>query len=617
MATSINFPSYSTLYTYAILGGTTITSVGTGTTINNSQVNNIVPLYGVSPNTNSSVSGSYTGGNLQSGPLPPASTAISELGTTSSTTSATLIGAIKSLAVVPIQFTNSTIPTTFSSPIADQAVVYEYTGSGDLNFNAITTFSGPGQIVIRMNSTLNPPPNINFKASFSQTILATTSASNIYWYSPAQINDESGGQFLYGIFVAGTLISLKQSTTVTGNLYSNAVVSLIGNTISTTNLNDIYFLTDLSYNELNTYTILGGGTITNNTSVVINSSSSNYGYGTSSGSITGTGTFTGGIQNNYPNSAAAYAQILNLYLNVGYVINSSPFYSFPTSSATITPGSYGPSNGNDIDLTGQTITFSGSGQYIISVYNSYTSYIKFTNCTFIYNGVDPSSIFWYSNNGITVIGPTTIPGIFLSYGQDTTYTPFITGINTIFDGNLYAWNLISGSTNQGDTTLTSVILNPQTACFLKGTKILTDRGYFPIEELKIEDNVIIHGSILDNSEVVLYEKIQSSPIRWIGKFNSYRHDASDLPVCFKVGSLGEFLPEKDLFVSPGHRMILDGKMVVAKNLVNGETIVQEDTHETIEYYHFELDCHGIIMTEGVLSETFLELGDSKLAFDIF
>jgi len=385
----------------------------------------------------------------------------------------------------------------------------------------------------------------------------------------------------------------------------------------------INFLTNPSYNVLNTYTLLGGGAITSiGTTTISSSSVANYGFGTVSGSITGT--FSGGTALSYPNATAtsAMSQMLtlaNAISNALLVPGALPFPTPVSNAVTLNPGIvYYWNTTTTLLLNGVTITFNGAGQYITFI-ASLNGNISFTNCNFIYTGVDPSTIFWSVPNGITLNGTTgpnsTIPGIFLTYGTQSGDSPTITTTNAIINGNLYAGTYsFPGAINQGTITSTNTTLNSTVACFLKGTKILTERGYFFIEDLQIEDKVIIHGSILDNSEVVLYEKIQTSPIKWIGKFNSYRHDATDLPVCFKVGSLGEFIPENELFVSPGHRMIIDGKIVAARNLVNGETIIQEDTHETIEYYHFELDCHGIIMTEGVLSETFLELGDSKLAF---
>jgi hypothetical protein len=287
------------------------------------------------------------------------------------------------------------------------------------------------------------------------------------------------------------------------------------------------------------------------------------------------------------------------------------------STINLVPGVNYYDDSNTLSLNGATINFTTPGQQYVIIVVDPNSTISLTACNFIYTGVDPSAIFWFATGQITIEGTGSaapVPGIFLAYGTTSSNTPAISTTNVTINGNLYAGSFFSDPTKQGAITLTSTTLNSTVNCFLKGTKILTDRGYFPIEELKIEDNVIIHGSIIDNSEIVLNEKIQTSPIKWIGKFNAFRHNASDLPVCFKPGSLGEFLPENDLFVSPGHRMILDGKIVIARDLVNGETILQEDTHETIEYYHFELDCHGIIMTEGVLSETFLDVDDSKLGF---
>ena len=55
-------------------------------------------------------------------------------------------------------------------------------------------------------------------------------------------------------------------------------------------------------------------------------------------------------------------------------------------------------------------------------------------------------------------------------------------------------------------------------------------------------------------------------------------------------------------------------MCVARDLINGYSIVQEDTNETIEYFHFELDKHIVINAEDVLTETFLEIDNSKKNF---
>jgi len=105
-----------------------------------------------------------------------------------------------------------------------------------------------------------------------------------------------------------------------------------------------------------------------------------------------------------------------------------------------------------------------------------------------------------------------------------------------------------------------------------------------------------------NSDVI-------KPIKWIGGFYAGRRDASDLPICFKAGSIGDNIPINDLYVSPGHRVIIDGKMVIARDAVNSDSIVQSDEVDTIQYFHFELDSHSAIDAEGALAETLFDTED--------
>ena len=53
-------------------------------------------------------------------------------------------------------------------------------------------------------------------------------------------------------------------------------------------------------------------------------------------------------------------------------------------------------------------------------------------------------------------------------------------------------------------------------------------------------------------------------------------------------------------------MYLDGVLIEAKDLVNGVSIIQADHVDELEYFHIELDTHGVILAEGAPSETFLD-----------
>ncbi len=135
------------------------------------------------------------------------------------------------------------------------------------------------------------------------------------------------------------------------------------------------------------------------------------------------------------------------------------------------------------------------------------------------------------------------------------------------------------------------------ACYCRGTLILTDRGEIPVEELRIGDRLVtISGD--------------TKPIKWIGqrsytgRFALGRRDI--LPICIRAGALGEQTPRRDLWISPHHAMFLDGVLIEAKDLINGVSVVQAPSVEKVEYFHLELDDHDVIFAEGALSESYID-----------
>jgi hypothetical protein len=142
-----------------------------------------------------------------------------------------------------------------------------------------------------------------------------------------------------------------------------------------------------------------------------------------------------------------------------------------------------------------------------------------------------------------------------------------------------------------------------TPCYCPGTLIRTPRGQKRVENLKI-------------GEMVKTASGAARPIKWIGRrsyagrFVMGRKDI--LPVCIKAGALADNVPRRDLWISPNHAMYLDGVLIEAKDLVNGASIVQPPSAETIEYFHVELETHDVIVAEGALSETFIDDDDRAL-----
>jgi O-antigen biosynthesis protein len=143
------------------------------------------------------------------------------------------------------------------------------------------------------------------------------------------------------------------------------------------------------------------------------------------------------------------------------------------------------------------------------------------------------------------------------------------------------------------------------ACYRVGTLIRTPHGEASIETLRIGDWVMtVSGA--------------PRPIRWIGRRTYSGPIASGngqvLPILFRAGSLGERLPQRDLWVSPGHAMWVDGMLIPARALVNGTSIVQEKAVDEVTYIHIEFNTHDVIYAEGAPSESFVD-DESRLLFD--
>jgi hypothetical protein len=106
--------------------------------------------------------------------------------------------------------------------------------------------------------------------------------------------------------------------------------------------------------------------------------------------------------------------------------------------------------------------------------------------------------------------------------------------------------------------------------------------------------------------VVLEESVEQ--IKWIGKFSPELSDKTR-PVRFKQSYSSDLT--EDLCVSPGHGMIVDGKLFCARDLIS-ETVVYDDC-EKVEYYHIELPKYSVLKANGVLAESYSE-GDNRSIF---
>ena len=160
------------------------------------------------------------------------------------------------------------------------------------------------------------------------------------------------------------------------------------------------------------------------------------------------------------------------------------------------------------------------------------------------------------------------------------------------------------------TTSETLYLNPTTSqsdyiCYMAGTQIATPGGSANVEELAIGD-------------LVLTADGKTMPVLWVGRqtvSTTFADPNRVMPIRIRAGALGDAQPQRDLLVSPGHAILVDGILVHASALINGSSIMREtDVPNTFIYYHVELEDHSLVLAEGVPAETFVD-NVQRLAFD--
>jgi hypothetical protein len=143
-----------------------------------------------------------------------------------------------------------------------------------------------------------------------------------------------------------------------------------------------------------------------------------------------------------------------------------------------------------------------------------------------------------------------------------------------------------------------------TPCFTPGAMIATHRGELQVEELAAGDKVITRDNGLQT-------------VRWVGKTQMYMQDFQAdphlLPVFIRQGALGKGLPERDMMVSPNHRILVANErtsirfaerevLVAAKHLVSMGVRTVQSSGTT--YIHFMCDRHEVVLADGIWTESF-------------
>lgn len=149
--------------------------------------------------------------------------------------------------------------------------------------------------------------------------------------------------------------------------------------------------------------------------------------------------------------------------------------------------------------------------------------------------------------------------------------------------------------------------NNVTVCFAAGTRIDTPGGPRPVEEIGPGDLVLTldHGA---------------QPVRWARAkpvpLDNRMRDKRNAPVRIRRGALGAGMPERDLIVSPQHRVLVASKiaerifgapeiLVPAKKLIGLSGITRHRKDAQVIYCHLLFDRHEVVWADGAPAESLL------------
>ena len=244
--------------------------------------------------------------------------------------------------------------------------------------------------------------------------------------------------------------------------------------------------------------------------------------------------------------------------------------------------------------TGNTFTFLGSkGNLALLGFETFTGTVAGLNVS---STAAPTNFLDVRLTGVTITSGKTGTGnsgtVVLSNGDTLTLTG-ITGV-----GASDTWHVL---TKTDGVLGTDVYLS--LVCYAAGTRILTATGERVIESLLQGDIVLTLSD----------RELKAQPVKWVGRrrldLTAHPQPETVAPVRVQQGAFADNIPHTDLLLSPDHAIFVDGKLICARQLINGTTIRQEKGWASVEYFHVELDAHAILLAEGLPAESYLDTGN--------
>jgi T5SS/PEP-CTERM-associated repeat protein len=213
-------------------------------------------------------------------------------------------------------------------------------------------------------------------------------------------------------------------------------------------------------------------------------------------------------------------------------------------------------------------------------------------------------------------------------GNQGTITGFGIGNTIDVQGSLYTDAVFTQGTSQTAGTLTlsgigfapltlavegnygadSFVATPGTSdtivtlCFAAGTHVATPQGEVPIERLAVGDKALTLSGA-------------ARSIVWVGAgqvLATRGRRTAATPVIVRRGALADNVPCRDLRITKGHSLFIDGVLIPVEELINHRSIFWDDRAQELTIYHVELETHDVLVANGAPAESYRDDGNRWL-----
>ena len=232
--------------------------------------------------------------------------------------------------------------------------------------------------------------------------------------------------------------------------------------------------------------------------------------------------------------------------------------------------------------------------------------------TLNHNGAATDADGVLSGTGLTRTGVGTYSLTFTSPASLTSelralrFTPTV---GQVLIGNTVATSINLSINDSDGSTSAATALTVTATCFLRGTMIAIPHGEIAVEKLAAGDLV----TVIENG-------IKSArPVTWAGggsmDAGRFGNRSEAYPVRIRKDAFADGCPTRDLLVTPEHCVLTEAGLTPIRMLVNRRSIVIDRSIPSYDFHHVELEAHGILLSEGLTTESYLDTGNRDLFID--